>query len=445
MASLPGIDEHTTSEELITGDNEWHKLVIPKGSDWQIDLKAEGKLIVKVNSGIVEIFGTELAVDDEYTFQNWKFPIYAVEETELLWKCPDLTTNTITVKPNHTMKYIYNLHFMLEKIRMSNFEGPRVVIVGGSQTGKTSLSRTLCSYALKFNAYQPLYINLDPQQPIFTVPGCISATPISDILDAQLPTWGQSLTSGATLLHNKQPMVKNFGLERINENKDLYLECISQLGQVVGQRLHMDPQVRRSGCIVDTPSISQLDENLAELHHIIEKLNVNIMLVLCSETDPLWEKVKKTFGPELGNNNIFFIPKLDGVSAVDDVYKRSLQRTSIREYFYGSLDTALSPYAIGVDYEDLTIWKPSNVFDNEVGRVELFPVTITPSNLQHAIIAITFAERRADQATVIKSPILGFALITEVNEKRRKLRVLLPVPGRLPSKAMILTSYRYLE
>ena len=114
MASLPGIDEHTTSEELITGDNEWHKLVIPKGSDWQIDLKAEGKLIVKVNSGIVEIFGTELAVDDEYTFQNWKFPIYAVEETELLWKCPDLTTNTITVKPNHTMKYIYNLHFMLE-------------------------------------------------------------------------------------------------------------------------------------------------------------------------------------------------------------------------------------------------------------------------------------------------------------------------------------------
>ena len=338
MASLPGIDEHTTSEELITGDNEWHKLVIPKGSDWQIDLKTEGKLIIKINSGIAEIFGTELAVDDEYVFQSWKFPIYAVEDTELIWKCPDLTTNTIIVRSNHTMKYIYNLHFMLEKIRMSNFEGPRVMVVGDPQTGKTSLSRTLCSYALKFNAYQPLYINLDPQQPIFTVPGCVSATPISDILDAQLPTWGQSLTSGATLLHNKQPMVKNYGLERINENKDLYFECINQLSEVVRERLHVDPQVRRSGCIVDTPATTQLDENLNELHHIIEKLNINIMLILCSEADPLWEKVKKTFGPELGNNNIFFIPNLDGVSTVDDVYKRSLQRTSIRAVSYTHLD-----------------------------------------------------------------------------------------------------------
>ncbi|CAI4052059.1 hypothetical protein SKDZ_15G3880 [Saccharomyces kudriavzevii ZP591] len=445
MASLPGIDEHVTSEEVVTGDNEWHKLVIPKGSDWQIDLKTEGKLMIKMNSGIAEIFGTELALEEEYTFQNWKFPIYAVEETELVWRCPDLTANSILVKPNHTMKYIYNLHFMLEKIRMSNFEGPRVIIVGESQTGKTSLSRTLCSYALKFNAYQPLFINLDPQQPTFTIPGCISATPISDILDVQLPTWGQSLTSGATLLHNKQPIVEIFGLEKINENKELYLECINQLGQVVSQRIHMDPQVRRSGCIIDTPSTLQLDEDLSELHHMIKKFNANIMLVLSSETDPLWEKVKKEFGPELGNNNIFFIPNLDGVSKVDDVYKRSLQRSSIREYFYGSLDTALSPYAIGVDYEDVTIWKPSNVFENEVSKAELFPVTISPSNLQHAVIAITFAERRADQTTVIKSPILGFALITEVNEKRRKLRILLPVPGRLPSKAMILTSFRYLE
>lgn len=445
MTTLPGIDEHTASEELITGDNEWHKLVIPKGSDWQIELKTETKLMIKVNSGIAEIFGTELALEEEYTFQSWKFPVYAVEETELAWKCPDLTTNAISIKHNHTMKYIYNLHFMLEKVRMSSFEGPRVVIVGNSQSGKTSLSRTLCSYALKFNSYQPLYINLDPQQPTFTIPGCISATPISDILDAQLPTWGQSLTSGATLLHNKQPMVKNFGLERINENKDIYLECINQLGQLVGQRLHTDPQSRRSGCIIDTPSIAQLDEGLGELHHMFKKFNANILVALCPETDPLWEKIKKEFGPELGNNNIFFIPSLDGVSSVDDVYKRSLQRLSIREYFYGSLNTALSPYAIGVDYEDVTIWKPSNVFDNEVGKVQLFPVTITPSNLQHAVVAITFAERRADQAAVIKSPVLGFALITEVNEKRRKLRILLPVPGRLPNKAMVLTSYRYLE
>jgi polyribonucleotide 5'-hydroxyl-kinase len=60
-----------------------------------------------------------------------------------------------------------NLHFTLEKLRQhaedENSQGPRVLILGSEDAGKTSLAKILTSYATR-QGRQPLLVGLDPKQ-----------------------------------------------------------------------------------------------------------------------------------------------------------------------------------------------------------------------------------------------------------------------------------------
>lgn len=448
MESLPGINDLNQPLAGAGGDDEFHRLSIAQGSEWNIEVSAETKLTIRVISGIAEIFGTELAIGKEYNFRNYKFGVYAVEGVELEWRCPELTSETLSILPNSTAKFVYNLHFALEKMRSSSFDGPRVMIVGETSSGRTTLARTLCSYGIKFKSYQPMYVNLDPQQAIFSPPGCLTATPISDILDVQCSTWGQSMTSGATPLHSKQPLVKNYGLERLSENKQLYLDVVEQLATSVNARLMNDSLVRRSGLLIDIPAISDLGEDYDDLEYFAKQFKVNVAVIVGVSDSQKVDAIAKKLAPLVGNH-IVSLPRISGSVKPEDAFKRSLQRGAIREYFYGTPDTVLSPYAVGVGFEDVTVYRPKNVFEDTQDTQEtetlLLPVEVNPSNLQHALVAISYADRKAVPEVIQKAPILGFGLITEVNDKRNKLRILLPVPGALPNKSMILTSYRYLE
>ncbi|CAR22776.1 cleavage polyadenylation factor subunit CLP1 [Lachancea thermotolerans CBS 6340] len=440
MASLPGLNDSLHPADLGVDLNEPKHVSITAGSEWRVDVPQESKLTIKVHSGVAEIFGTELASDVPYVFQGTKFAVYAVEDAEFEWTSPELTSHSISSDTN--MKFIYNVHFALEKLRVSSFEGPRVLIVGESCTGKTSLAKTLCAYAIKFKAHQPMMVNLNPQECIYSPPGCLTATPISDVIDVSSSTWGQSMTSGATKLHNKQPIVKSFGLEQISENKERYVSTFQQLANAVRGRVQNDSTVRRSGLIIDTPPLGQLSDDFSELKEIIYQFKVNAVVV-CAKDDTLALKLNEHLPVE--TLAIVRLPTSSGVVQTDDVYKRALQRNAIREYFYGDFNTVLSPYTIGVDSDMITVWQPKSVLVQSDSQDDLLPVEINASNLQHALVAISYASRRSSSEEVSASPILGFALIMDVNDTKRKLRVLLPVPGLLPDKAMILTAYRYLE
>lgn len=445
MASLPGINDVNQPLVSTGGDDELHTLAIAQGNEWKIKVSAETRLTVRIKSGIAEIFGTELAIGPEYTFRNYRFSINAVEDVELEFRCPELDINSLAIEPNSTAKYLYNLHFALEKMRSSSFEGPRVLVVGDKSCGRTALCRTLCSYAIKYKSYQPMYINLDPEQAVFSPPGCLTAVPISETLDVECTTWGQSMTSGATPLHSKQPLVKSYGLERISDNKELFLDIVEQLAQGANDRLLNDSLVRRSGVIIDTPPISILDEDFGELEVFAKRFKANVVVMVGITENSLAEKIANKLIPITGNQ-IVSLPKLSGCLEVEDSYTRSLLRNTIREYFYGTPRTVLSPYAIGADLSDITVYRPKNLHEDALDKMtEFVSVEVTASNLQHSLVAITYADRKATPQIVQKAPLLGFGLITEVNEKRNKLRILLPVPGALPSKAMVLTSHRYLE
>ena len=264
---------------------------------------------------------------------------------------------------------------------------------------------------------------------------------------------------------------------------------MKQLARSVAERFQADPIVQRSGCIIDTPPLSSLSETLNELLLGISEFGVTFVVLLADTFDDKGEdgkeevqggeggggdnrvisetseevgleseerkssakdlvnKVEKILRPYVGDF-LVKIPRLSGRIDVDDVYMRAQQRVAIREYFYGNTRTVLSPYSVGVDFNFFTIWKPQTMEEansSGLSSTALVPVEINKSNLQHALIAITYADRKAKMEEVMEAPILGYALITDVNEKRMKLKILVPVPGAFPNNATILTEYRYLE
>ena len=67
----------------------------------------------------------------------------------------------------------------------------------------------------------------------------------------------------------------------------------------------------------------------------------------------------------------------------------------------------------------------------------LFEV-IQPSMLLHnCILSIVQADPNDTQEQVRDASVIGFVYVAEVDEKKRKLRILAPLGGRLPRKAMI--------
>lgn len=69
---------------------------------------------------------------------------------------------------------------------MSNtfvYQGPRVIVVGPTDSGKSSLCKMLLSWACK-QGWKPTYVDLDIGQGYITIPGCIAATPVEMPIDA---------------------------------------------------------------------------------------------------------------------------------------------------------------------------------------------------------------------------------------------------------------------
>ena len=61
--------------------------------------------------------------------------------------------------------------------------------------------------------------------------------------------------------------------------------------------------------------------------------------------------------------------------------------------------------------------------------------------MQNAMLAILHAEPSDPHENIRDASVIGFVYVAEVDEKRKKLRVLAPLSGRLPKKVMIWGSW----
>lgn len=67
---------------------------------------------------------------------------------------------------------------------------------------------------------------------------------------------------------------------------------------------------------------------------------------------------------------------------------------------------------------------------------------VQPSlQMQNSIMAIVHAEPGDSQESIRDATVMGFIYVAEVDEKKRKLKILVPLSGRLPNKAVVWGSW----
>ena len=132
---------------------------------------------IRLTSGTAELFGAELGVEKDYILSgSSKVAIFTwhgcVIEVSGKYDIAYIS------KENSANLYYVNTHAQLEALRedVSSSSGPRVLVTGISDCGKTSLARVLLAYAVKVGR-KPILADIDVSQNLLSIPGTISASP----------------------------------------------------------------------------------------------------------------------------------------------------------------------------------------------------------------------------------------------------------------------------
>ncbi|EUD67041.1 hypothetical protein C922_02625 [Plasmodium inui San Antonio 1] len=109
-----------------------------------------------------EIFGKELIIDKEYKFGcNRKFAIYTFTGCTIQIKgrtLQEYESGNSTMRDYLSLSYILDAYRKLAKKKKKI--GPRVLITGNNNSGKSSVSLILLNYALK-SGFKPIFIEAD--------------------------------------------------------------------------------------------------------------------------------------------------------------------------------------------------------------------------------------------------------------------------------------------
>jgi polyribonucleotide 5'-hydroxyl-kinase len=179
MISLPGLN--LSSQPVQTSNAPAESVTrtqdLAANTEYRFEVAFSRTLTIKLQSGTAEFFGTELAPATTYTFQGTKGAIFTWHGCKL-----DIGGDVESdyVAEETPMMSFANLHFALENLRDRSVAsggvemGPRVLVVGPENSGKTSLVKTLTSYAVK-TGRQPMAVNLDPRQGMLSVPGSLTS------------------------------------------------------------------------------------------------------------------------------------------------------------------------------------------------------------------------------------------------------------------------------
>jgi len=156
----------------------------------------------------------------------------------------------------------------------------------------------------------------------------------------------------------------------------------------------------------------------------------------------------KRFSTQKSPIEIIKLEKSGGCIDRESLYLQAMRDASIKEYFFGNSKTTLSPHTQLVSFDDISIFKvnsssssafPSGDHEDPAsssakGIYEI--VTPTPE-MAHVILALPHATSKDKEEDVRDASVLGFVYVAEVDEKKRRLRILAPVTTRIGGEGKV--------
>lgn len=185
------------------------------------------------------------------------------------------------------------------------------------------------------------------------------------------------------------------------------------------------------------------------------------------------DMVRRFNGQKTSSGEVIAVVKLDksgGCVDRDEAYLEQFRQAQIREYFFGDAKSTLSPHTQQIDFSSVSIYKladcefrlcdhsgtsdlhfdlasalltsllPGDATEDSLAPAIFDQVQPSPQ-MQNAIVAILHADPNDTQENIRDASVIGFIYVAEVDEKKKKMKVLAPLSGRLPNKAMIWGSW----
>ncbi|KJP89584.1 hypothetical protein AK88_00795 [Plasmodium fragile] len=319
------LEKYTKCEE--EDDEECVKVrLLPSGSG--VGHKSEHNSSGSVSS-TAEIFGRELIIDKEYKFGcNQKFAIYTFTGCTIQIKGRTLQEYE---SGNNTMKEYLSLSYTLDAYRKLAKKkkkiGPRVLITGNNNSGKSSVSLILLNYALK-SGFKPIFIEADTKCTCDKVelnrgPGIISSF-VYDPMNRM-----------------KCALDYYFGYLDLNEDINLYYhlnECISSCVHLmllnnlnyVSSSAKTDGEqegIYAAGFILNVPS--EADHHV--INNLIEIYGINIVIVI--DNAFLHYSLKDQYGDEASRRGTDRgrVLSREGGADFDRDYRRHYERDYDRD------------------------------------------------------------------------------------------------------------------
>ncbi|KAH0791852.1 protein CLP1 [Histomonas meleagridis] len=386
---------------------------LPPYTELRFLMNVKDSVTVEISDGLAYSFYWELPYRP-ITFQQQPFPITSFE-----------TGCKVKISGTYISYYISPLQIpqFLENVKaeVDRNSPPVICVVGVPGVGKTSLCKSICNFILRNTGKYPIYVNADPDQALFSPPGCIGALPVTDLISNK----GFTFTD---------PLVYFFGNTVIQEDRQkLYVDQMAELS------IHIQKRRQNSigfdgGVIIDFPSVTSPCIS-SSLDSVIESFGVSLIVVLAN--DKLHHQIRRKY-PQIPIENL---PMISGCIPLSKEMKNVIRDNMIKQYFYGDGSPELLPTNHLISKENVGLFSLGplvNRHDQILMKMETpDPKNPSPvafgSRLENCILALVGNSTKNE---MWKQNALGFLHVINFTEEGQ-LNVLKPARTALPSSTII--------
>ncbi|CAD2218033.1 mRNA cleavage and polyadenylation factor CLP1 P-loop, putative [Angomonas deanei] len=384
-----------------------------------------GSLVL--HQGSASIFNSNVKQNVKYTFENCSIPVVVTSTARLDVEGEFTYSETILSSD------VFNLHCILDTVRANAallykqtypdgydgthamdtavaLRGPRVIVIGDQNTGKSSLCRSLINLAVKAESESKVvFVDLDIGQQSVSCPGSLSAA----FMESQIP-----IDEG---LNAVMPLTFFFGDITVSvQSRKRYLDACAVLCDAVNSVLERDEGFGNGGLIINTMGwITNLGKDL--LMELCSIFSVTHIVVTGSDSD--LETAAKTATTLQSGVEVLRFPRITTLMKRGGTSLANSRTSQLVRYFSGTTRTPLSPCRAVVKVADVFFFN----------AVTLQPMTWkeVPANSLAAVVWCDSEDQLAE------TNVAGYIVLLEVG--KQYVSFLAPASGDLP-KPYILVS-----
>ncbi len=395
---------------------------------------AHGKeVFLTLRAGAAEVFGTALEPGERVRVAGQKVAAFSWAGARLeLAGTPDVAYES----GDTPMAEYLNAHDALEArraaARRAGGPGPRVLVAGPADAGKSTLTKILINYAVR-GGWAPALVDLDLGQGGVTVPGCLAAAPVEAPLDVEAGPPADA------------PLVFYAGATTPSENPALYKALVERLAAALDARAAAAPAAAAAGLVANSMGWVE-GLGLELLRHAIAELRIDVVLVLGAD------RLAAQLAADLPGAAVVRLPRSGGVVDRPREARAAARTARVEEYFYGPR-RELAPASQTARFEDLQVFR---VGGGPRAPASALPIGAAPvadplkltrvTNARDLVFTLCAVSHAAAPEDLLAANVAGFIYVQDVDVAKGTVTYLAPRAGPLPGGCLLAGAFKtYLD